>query len=149
MATRSAIGIKLENGDIMAVYCHWDGYPSHNGAILAENYTDPEKIKALISLGDISSLRPEIGIQHSFDTYYLSEEEKENYKDMTTYYGRDRDEKGTEYKTFENFDAFEEYYDPTGAEYFYLYDQGEWLVCAYGDEFKNLNEVLAADPRHY
>jgi hypothetical protein len=35
-----------------------------------------------------------------------------------------------------------EYYDPTGAEYFYLYDQGEWLVSAYGHEFKNLNEVL-------
>jgi hypothetical protein len=26
--------------------------------------------------------------------------------------------------------------------YFYLYDQGEWLVSAYGREFKNLNEVL-------
>ena len=149
MATRSAIGIKLENGNIMAVYCHWDGYPSHNGAILAENYTDPETIKALISLGDISSLGPEIGVKHPFDTYNLDEIEKQNYKEMTTYYGRDRGEKGTEYKTFENFAAFVEYYDPTGAEYFYLYDQGEWLVSAYGDEFKNLNEVLAADCQYY
>ena len=143
MATRSAIGIKLENGDIMAAYCHWDGYPSHNGAILAENYTNPEKIKALISLGDISSLRPEIGIQHPFDTYYLSEEEKEKYKNMTTFYGRDRgEEEGTEYKTFDHIVPFVEYYDDMRAEYFYLYDQGEWLVSAYGREFKNLNGVL-------
>lgn len=149
MATRSAIGIKLENGDIMAAYCHWDGYPSRNGAILAENYTDPEKIKALISLGDISSLGPEIGTMHTFDTYNLSEEEKEKYKDMTTFYGRDRGEEGTEYKTFDHFVPFVEYYDDTGAEYFYLYDQGEWLVSAYGHEFKNLNEVLAADCQYY
>jgi hypothetical protein len=143
MATRSAIGIKLENGNIMAVYCHWDGYPSHNGAILAENYTDPEKIKALISLGDISSLRPEIGIQHPFDTYYLSEEEKEKYKDMTTFYGRDRGEEDCGFHILESEADFLEYYDPTGAEYFYLYENGKWKISEYMNKFKNLSEVLA------
>ena len=142
MATRSAIGIKLENGNIMAVYCHWDGYPSNNGAILAENYTDPEKIKALISLGDISSLRPEIGVQHPFDTYYFSEEEKEKYKDMTTFYGRDRGEENCGYRIFESEADFLEYYDPTGAEYFYLYDNGVWKISEYTNKFKDLNKVL-------
>jgi hypothetical protein len=44
----------------MAVYCHFDGYPSHNGKILLESYTDSEKIKILISLGSFSSLETEI-----------------------------------------------------------------------------------------
>lgn len=60
MSTRSLIGIEIEEGKIMAVYCHFDGYPSHNGKILLESYTDSEKIKILISLGSFSSLEAEI-----------------------------------------------------------------------------------------
>ena len=69
MATRSSIAMKTENG-IRGIYCHWDGYPDHNGKILSESYTDADKVKALIDLGDISSLRKEIGEKHSFDARY-------------------------------------------------------------------------------
>jgi hypothetical protein len=36
MSTRSAIGIRYGT-IIKAVYCHWDGYVEHNGAILQEH----------------------------------------------------------------------------------------------------------------
>ena len=32
MATRSIISIKLENDEYKAIYCHHDGYLTHNGA---------------------------------------------------------------------------------------------------------------------
>jgi hypothetical protein len=44
MATRSRIGIELEDGVIESIYCHWDGYPENNGKILLEHYQDPNKI---------------------------------------------------------------------------------------------------------
>lgn len=66
MGTRSSIAIKTENG-IKAIYCHWDGYVDHNGRILREHYDTPSKVADLIALGDLSSLRQEIGQVHSFD----------------------------------------------------------------------------------
>ena len=56
MATRSRIGIVNEDGTVSSIYCHWDGYPSNNGRILVEDYTDRDKVKSLIELGSISSL---------------------------------------------------------------------------------------------
>jgi hypothetical protein len=52
--------MEVEEGKILAAYCHFDGYPSHNGKILLESYTDSEKIKTLISLGGFSSLEMDI-----------------------------------------------------------------------------------------
>ena len=40
MATRSNTGIENENGRVSAIYCHWDGYPEHNGRILKEHYSE-------------------------------------------------------------------------------------------------------------
>lgn len=60
MATRSRIGIENEDGTVSSVYCHWDGYPSNNGKILVTHYTDREKVKELIALGAISSLKENV-----------------------------------------------------------------------------------------
>jgi len=84
MSTRSAIIHKTENG-YAGIYCHSDGYPSWNGRLLLENYQDPEKVAALIALGDISSLGERVNPlgEHSF----------ENRESGTTVaYGRDRGE---------------------------------------------------------
>ena len=67
MSTRSYIGLLLDDGRVEAIYCHGDGYPSHNGFILNNFYCDIEKIKKLILLGDLSSLAEEIGEKHDFD----------------------------------------------------------------------------------
>lgn len=59
MGTRSRIAIKTES-EIKSIYCHWDGYLSHVGKVLLENYNTPEKVNSLISLGDLSSLHESI-----------------------------------------------------------------------------------------
>ena len=56
MSTRSRIGMKMLDGSIKSIYCHWDGYPKGVGATLQKHYTDPKKIEELLNLGDISSL---------------------------------------------------------------------------------------------
>jgi hypothetical protein len=56
MATRSLIGINLNNGITKVIYCHWDGYPEHNGQLLVNNYTSPSAVFDLLELGDLSNL---------------------------------------------------------------------------------------------
>jgi hypothetical protein len=56
MSTHAAIWMRNSEGTVTGIYCHYDGYLSHVGRILQAHYNDPEKVKALISLGDISYL---------------------------------------------------------------------------------------------
>ena len=43
------------------IYCHWDGYPSWNGIILHECYSDIGKVKELVDRpGYISTLGPKV-----------------------------------------------------------------------------------------
>ena len=56
MATRSLIGINLNNGITKIIYCHWDGYPEHNGQLLVNNYNSQSAVVELMELGDLSSL---------------------------------------------------------------------------------------------
>ena len=57
MGTRSTIALEFADGTVEQVYCHWDGYLENNGAILAQNYMDPFKVKELLALGGFSSLQ--------------------------------------------------------------------------------------------
>ena len=89
MATTSRIGMEMPNGEVKSIYCHWDGYPEGVGATLQEHYTNPEKVEALIALGDISSLSRCVsvnipGVTHTFDN---------PDPDVTVAYHRDRGEK--------------------------------------------------------
>ena len=56
MGTRSTIALEFADGTVEQVYCHWDGYLSNNGQILARYYMDPFKVKELVALGGFSSL---------------------------------------------------------------------------------------------
>ena len=55
MATRSRIGIELQDGSILSAYHHYDGYPSWLGRILKTHYNSKEKVAELIDGGDMSS----------------------------------------------------------------------------------------------
>ena len=123
MSTNSTIGIMREDG-IHAIYCHWDGYPSHNGKILLEHYASKEKVDELIALGNISSLgeavAPPEGAEHSFDS---------PLKGATVAYHRDRGEeyrKPTRYLTAGDFRRDSR---RNCAAYAYVYRDGEWLWC--------------------
>ena len=75
MSTRSYICIEKEEGVYEGVYCHWDGYLSHNGKLLNEFYQDRSKVEKLISLGDLSSLAQEIepnpNEEHNFGNLFV------------------------------------------------------------------------------
>jgi hypothetical protein len=116
MATRSAIGIKSEDGTIKASYCHWDGYPEGVGAGLVQFYNSKAQAEELISLGGFSALH---------DTL---EETKAGA------YGTPSDSARTftgEKDFFENFNA--------GEEYFYLYTEGTGWRYSQGGNWACLN----------
>ena len=56
VSTRSHIGILNGDGTATVVYCHFDGYPEHNGKILHTHYPDEGKVRALVALGHLSRL---------------------------------------------------------------------------------------------
>jgi len=133
MATRSTIAMKTPEGKVRAIYCHWDGYIDHNGKILIGNYTDPAKIKALIDLGDLSSLREEIGEVQDFDAKYKDEPELPLTDNWCLAYGRDRGETGIEAKTYDHIGDWVQGFD-MGVEYYYLWDGQDWLVHKHDDQ---------------
>ena len=138
MGTRSTIAIK--HGErIKAVYCHWDGYVDGVGATLYEHYQASSKANNLVALGNISSLGEEIGEKHSFDS---RPEEGSVEETWTTFYDRDRGEEGQEFKSFGSEAEWMDYYDGSGAEYYYIMDAGVWYVSAYRKEFEPLHELL-------
>jgi hypothetical protein len=131
MATRSTIGI-IDNrtGVVTSIYCHWDGYPEHNGRMLVEYYSDPLKIQELLALGALSSLGEAIGEKHDFNT---------NSQSYCTAYGRDRGETQVGPQTQ---DSLEEFLS-NGEEYNYLWDGQRWncfegkTLLWYGDWYKS------------
>ena len=145
MGTRSTIALEFADGTVGQVYCHWDGYIDHNGRILQEHYSDPFKLRELIDLGDLSSLRPNIGVKHAFSQFELPAEEVEAFKaqteDMCTFYGRDRGEQGTFAKYFKCFEYYEESHQYEEYEYILRRD-GNWYVCQYGKGYELLAEAI-------
>lgn len=131
MSTNSHIG--LRNGDtVKYIYCHWDGYLSHNGMLLNLFYRNPEKVEKLINLGDISSLGynvdPPRPIKNAQDASDLS-----NYMNLhvktgfTVSYHRDRGDRYSEVKP-----RVVKYTNNTlyAQSYTYLYDlkKKKWFV---------------------
>lgn len=120
MATRSRIGMEQPNGEVKSIYCHHDGYESGVGSTLKEHYTNPEKVEALIALGDISILEPLIepdvpGVEHSFDKPALC---------VTVAYHRDRGEEFRAPRVDASVDSFSR---SDIEEYGYVFtQQGEW-----------------------
>ena len=86
MATRSLIGKLNSDGTITNIYCHFDGYPEHNGVILQEHYYTPFKVDQLLALGNLSVLSEQIGEKQDFDSYSTRN------NDWCLAYGRDRGE---------------------------------------------------------
>ena len=130
MGTRSRIGVM--HGDVCkSVYCHWDGYLEHNGAILLEHY-DSARANHLVAMGDISSLGPKIGEQHPFSPF-TSDEDKVAYEaaskeGWTTFYGRDRGETGVDFASDLTFADFLARAKGCGAEFYYIMRDGVWYV---------------------
>jgi hypothetical protein len=145
MATRSTIAIK--HGDrIKAIYSHWDGYLEHHGVILQAFYSNSVDVNKLIATGDVSSLGATVGEKVDFGRRWTDEEYvpvgETHAAPQCIFYSRDRGEDAP-FKSFGSEAEFVDYYDGSGAEFYYLFDNGVWYVKAYNGDFKPLHEELA------
>ena len=125
MATRSAIGVLNSNGSVTAIYCHWDGYPDGVGRTLTQHWCDDLKISSLMALGSISVLGWEIGKKQDFDARWDSNDPQSNW---CVAYGRDRGEEETDARVHSNEHVFRTSMAVSGCQYFYLWQDGKWLV---------------------
>jgi len=116
MATRSYIGVRNTDGTVDYIYCHFDGYPEHNGEILTEYYTNMDKVKKLMGLGDLSILGIEIGEKQDFEDW------NNRNKNWCLAYGRDRGESGVEVKTVD----YSELIKNQSVDYVYVFDGDYW-----------------------
>ena len=132
MSTRSTIAIQNTDGTVTGIYCHGDGYLSHNGAILENYYNDENLVRQLIGLGDLSSLGETIGDKVDFDDY-------KSHKGQCVAYARDRGEKGVEAATH---DSWEELLEAFGQEYDYLFVPGKGWTVRYFAGWNNAVESL-------
>ena len=138
MATRSRIGYVNEAGSIVSAYCHYDGYPQHNGKILLKHYNTIDKVRELVIEGDMSCLRPTCRKVegHTFDN---------PDGNVTVYYGRDCGEKNTEAKVCKTKDELVEMADGSWGEYVYLFENGKWTYSPVGDaSFADLTDEVCS-----
>ena len=139
MGTHSRIGV-MHGDKVKSIYCHYDGYLEHNGQVLAQYY-DSAKANNLVALGDMSTLRPQIGEKHAFSQFDLPPEEVEAYKELTrdwcTFYGRDRGEVSV-WKVANTFEEFLEQADGCCAEFYYIMKDGVWYV---GTTYENTHPL--------
>jgi hypothetical protein len=91
MSTRSFIGYYDKNTKkVTYIYCHFDGYPSYNGAILDEHYRDINKIHKLLDLGNLSILRKNIGIAKPFEIH-------RELQDLNLYSSQEKNMEGSKF----------------------------------------------------
>ncbi len=125
MSTRSAI-IEKTGSVYRGIYCHFDGYEDGVGHVLLKHYQDPTKVKALIDLGDISSLgevtTPPDGQRHSIDN---------PLDGITVAYGRDRGDDVTDPLTGNTIDEVAAQIGHNG--HVYVFENSEWTYN--GDSF--------------
>ena len=118
MGTPAAIIEKTKTG-YRGIYCHNDGDIGWVGTILAEDYTAPKKVTALLDLGDISSLGRNVNpitSTHSFDNPEGT---------VTVAYCRDRGEEDTEATIGSTIEEIAEIID---HQYLYVFENGKWTV---------------------
>jgi len=148
MGTRSTIALEFADKSVEQVYCHWDGYLSNNGQILLKHYSNPFVLRDLIDLGDISSLKPTIGTKHAFSHFELRAEEVAGYKllteNMTTFYGRDRGETGTDKKKFVDFQDYLAHHQYEEYDYILRNIGGKatWFVSDHDGAYVELEQAI-------
>lgn len=146
MGTRSYIALQIEEDEYLTIFCHYNGYPDDNGAILAEHYDKQEKVESLIQLGDLyflrSKLEPNPDLPHNHST---------PQPNVTIAYNRDEGWSDCEavHKTLDELN------DPgeIGIEFTYIFTfEGRWIYFPTGEAelgFRDVKEDLDNDTVQY
>ena len=70
MGTRSYIGKDIGNGKYSVIFCQLESYLETTGRLLTEHYNTPEKVDALLALGDIcflgEKIEPDSSLPHDW-----------------------------------------------------------------------------------
>jgi len=133
MATRSYIGVRNADASVDYIYCHFDGYPDHNGAILREHYSNINRVNELLNLGDLSVLGQFIGEKMDFD---------KRIQDTCLAYGRDRGESNVSKKNT----GYDELITDQSVDYVYVFD-GDYWEChsTWNPELINLYNTTSSE----
>ena len=115
MATRARIALELKDGSFISSYQHWDGYPGGLGYILIDHWTNYDKVKEAIELGDASKWAYTVGSKIDFD-----DRKAKDYDIQNVYYGRDRGEKDVGYHKHLNGVCLLDEAFKCGEEYLYV-----------------------------
>lgn len=108
MATRSAIAVQ-SGQTFRAVYCHWDGYPSHQLPILQSKYNSAKAASGLIAPGDLSSLETEQDWQ------------RQTLHQARPLYYHERGDLNTSPRSFATLSDLAQWADGCCCEHLYLY----------------------------
>lgn len=119
MSIPSFIGMEMDDHSINGIYCHWNGHLSHNGKILLNYYYNKNKIKYLLSLGDISSLGPEIGSEQDWNN---------PNNNWTVAYYRDYKEHYNAGECYGDLSTALDRFNISEYNYVYLFINNEWKV---------------------
>ncbi len=130
MSTRSFIGYVNEKKEFEIVYCHFDGYLSNNGKILLENFKTLEKIKELLSYGDMSSLGKSIGSKCDYHN---------SPPTGVQCIFNNRDEGDELHRMY--FTKLEELVkEAWGIDYIYIFKNNKWYTLSHDKEYELLTE---------
>ena len=135
MATRSRIGIELQDGSILSVYHHWDGYPSWLGRILNTHYNTKEKVSELIDGGDMSTCwTKDRWTGRQIAPYVMENIEAAEYGPQ--YYAQ----RGENFPPRLHKDM-EEFFS-MGEEYSYIFRNGQWFAY----DMHEFDPMVAPEP---
>ena len=145
MGTRSYIAKQIGDNQYLTIYSQLNGHPEDTGAILVKCYDTPEKVDALLALGDLYYLREKLSPGpgcHDFD---------DTQPGVTVAYQRDGGYSGWD-ATIKTFEELRDW-DQGGIEYIYIYDaNGQWLYFPMGTPeavLRNLKDDLENDTVQY
>jgi hypothetical protein len=146
MSTNATIAYYDEETDsVKSQYLHWDGHDDSAGLTLYRFYKTLEKVKELVSLGNISILDENIGEKIDFNDRDLRRANKQ-----CLFYARDRAESDQDFFEFSEYDDL---LDNQGQEFNYLFVGDKWCwsgeyVNIEGDDLETtLREKGLIDPR--
>ena len=114
MATRSRIGVELEDGIVKSVYCHWDGYPTGVGRdLLNRGFENLDQVEMFINEGSRSTVDVSYHAWRGEDIVVKESASREHY-----------------------FNKIDE-------DYAYLYTlEGNWIVKPYSGRVCDLEKLL-------
>lgn len=135
MSTPSIIGLKNDSGTITVIYCNYDGYLDGVGSTLYKHYSDTDKMRTLLALGDVFSLGAEpidaiTPIMKATGCKYTGELSTklgdDVYNELMNHYSRAiHDGYNHKARTYDNCDALMQ---AIGTPYVYILDGDQWYV---------------------